>query len=754
MTRHKNNVILKLAKHYLDESIKSTDTTSIQSFRLKSIESYKRLLEPIDITDYLLIDSDNPLLPKSIFLHSYFILGTLYKLYIETLLSNDIINLRLHSSNRSSNAGSNGLLQSHLDIFRKSINCFLVILRVDFDNKDALQQLVSVFTHLCFLSQSDLNSCLKYLQECLFYTPSNSTIHYNLGLVYHKLNKLELSIIHYKLSLSLLSESVESTSESTTELFKLKLNVYNGIASIYRSLKQWPEALFYLLKAHSLSPTDPDINNQLGVVYTEMRRTDLADSSYCTALSNVYSCVISTDPRFLESEILLNYGHMHSYNGNNQTAIEFYNKSLHINPSFSLPFQNKLMNLCYVFNQLDDKFYISNQHKHINKLFINNKKDVSFAFPPSFWNTPKINIGIVSADLVDHPVSFFISTFLEKFDSSRFSVTCYSECIVDKSLFNPSLNFKFIKNLSSSVVANLVFSDNIHILFDLSGHTALNRLDVFALKPSPIQISYIGYPFTTGLLQMDYRITDSICDNVDISQPFYSEKLLFLDNCFLCYNPKLEILPTLSVQPFLQSRTLRIGCFNRLNKISDSLISLVNSILLKFPNIHFYFKTKALLNTLVKNNFISKFSKSVVSQITILPCTILHNSHLLEYNKLDLALDTFPYSGTTTSCESLLMGVPVLTLYDSKYFFHPQNVTSSILSNSDLKSYIFNDTPHLENILQDLLLKNDTFWSNLKSDTRSKFLSGKTCNQTLFIQNFTTLLSSLFQKHRLSTLSN
>lgn len=748
--------IINVAQHFISQSLESISFSSSQDCRLKAINTYIRLVECLEITDYLLIDT-NPDVPKDVYIESYFMLGTLYKTYVEAELQYDIESLRQNELHR--NRQVNGLTQSQYDTCRKAISCFVNILRVKFEDEAAIKQIVSIYTHMCFVSQSNLQQCLHFLQEALLYAPENETIHYNLGIVYQKSNKLDLSLIHYKLSLHL--SELFKPSGLTDELRKLTLNNYNGIASIYRSIKQWPEALHYLKKAEKVDDKDPDIQNQLGVVYTEMRRTDLAERAYQRALQNVNRCFISTDSTFLKAETYLNFGHMHSYNGGNEMAIESYNQALKICPNFPLPFQNKLMNLSYIFDQLTDKMYILNQHKHINKLY--KKGNGKYVFNTQFMmkTSSKINIGIISGDFTDHPVSFFISTFLKNFDKDIFNVTCYSECIIDSDLYSDNLKFTLIKNMTAEQAANLIYSDKIHILFDLAGHTAFNRLDVFALKPSPIQVSYIGYPYSTGLAEMDYRITDRFCDNIEVSQKFYTEKLKMLDNCFLCYDPTVikrdsngkpasfEI-PKLGSQPYIDcnKKIVRIGCFNRVNKITDSVIKEMNKIMVHSPNVHFVFKTKALINKVIQKHFINKFDKTVHDRITILDCTISHESHLLEYNKVDIALDTFPYSGTTTSCEALLMGVPVFTLWDKEWWFAPMNVTVSILKNSGLDFYVCDSTEEIIDKIHILQKKPIEFWKTVKEDTRKQFLCGKVCNKQLYMKNISNLLRELYSNYQ------
>lgn len=692
-----------------------------QNFRKQAIKKLDQFLSNIDIIEYLLIDGDMQI-TKDTFIDLHFNLGTLYKNYIEELAkNNESLDKRIIE-----------------EFFNKSLNCFRTVLRVDIEHENSITQIVSVYTKLCYFYKDDTNKCITYLREALFFATTDPIIHYNLGFIYSKLNHLEQAIVHFKLSIELSKDNAN-----------LQINNYNSIASLFKSIKQWPEALHYLLKGEKLDDKDPDIQNQLGLVYTEMRRTDLAEIAYNKAIDNYSRSFISTDKNTFLSDIYLNYGHMSAYNGDNIKAIEFYNKSLKTNPDSILPFQNKLMNLNYIFDELsDDRMYIYNQHNLVNKLY----KKGSKTFNSEFFNTNKINIGIISGDFVEHPVSYFLNTFLSSYPSDKFNMTCYSECIINTEQFKNNVQFKFIRNLSAEQVSDVIYNDNIHVLFDLAGHTAFNRLDVFAMKPAPIQISYIGYPYSTGLKEMDYRITDNYCDNREVSEKFYIEKLIYMNNCFLCYDAKnVDIMNGLSItkeQPKLKNKFITIGCYNRLNKITKNVIALFNKILCKFDNVRFVFKTKALLNNSIKQSFLENFDKTVIDRITIMKCTSTHNEHLLTYNDIDIAIDTFSYSGTTTSCESLVMGVPVITLYDSEYYFHAQNVTASILHNSDLSEYVANSKNKIIDIIEDLHQKDEDFWMQLKINIHNKFVNGKVCNKSLYINNLSEVIEDLFNKHK------
>lgn len=715
--------------------------------RVLACECFNRIVSSVDCKEYLLIDAQ-PFVTKDTLLNSAMNLGNYLKTIGEEFIQTKVSELHKNNATRENKIP---LELSDMDklIFDKALMTFINILQVDFENVDAIKQIVSIYTQLTYMNQENKEIALRHLNDALLFDPVNPIIHYNLGHMYQRINQLEKSIVHYKLSIQLNKLSDEQDTK------QLDINNFNGIASIYRSIKRWPESLHYLLKAHKIDTEDPDINNQLGVVYTELRNTNIAEKHYRLAIQHHKKTFVSTDPTFLLSEIYLNYGHMHSYNGDNMKSIECYNQSLKIVNNFVLPYQNKMMNLCYVFNELpeDDKLYITRQHKLINKLYVKNPNP--YIFDTNYYNTRKINVAIISGDFCNHPVSFFISTYLKNFDHTKFNVTCYSESIIDTTLFNKNLQFKLIKNMSQKVASELIYNDQIHILLDLAGNTSNNRLDVFAYKPAPIQISYIGYAFSTGLEEMDFRIVDNITDgDLSISQKFYTEKLIALPDAFMCYDyhgsdERQNKLPNITETPRLKNHgELIIGCFNRVNKITNTVIVEFNKILLAHNNVKMLFKTKSLINLKIREEFVKKFDKKVRNRLIIIPCTLTHNLHLDTYNQVDIAIDTWPYSGTTTSCEALMMGCGVLSLYDSKYQLHSQNVTCSILRNSDLDFYVCNNTQEIIDKIKILLDNPKDFWKTLKIDVRNKFLNGKFTNKNLYMKNIQKLFTDLYNKHK------
>jgi predicted O-linked N-acetylglucosamine transferase (SPINDLY family) len=537
----------------------------------------------------------------------------------------------------------------------------------------------------------------------------------------------------------------------------------NGIGSIYFTIQDRELALYFFNLAAEIDPKDPDINNQLGVIYTELRITDKAIEHYERGIENYKNAHISVDKDMLLASMHMNMGLAKCYECDFTGAIECYNMALKYKPRLSLAYQNKLLDVNYISHLIEDPMYIARLHKNINKIYpevIDNYKvgcpnyKVKELFLKNnkgelIKSGEKLNIGFVSGDFICHPVSYFIHSILKHLNYDLFNVHCYSSKVVKLDDMFPKCNWHVIRNKSEHEFKNLIQSHQIDILFDLSAHTGDNRLDTFVLKPAPIQISYCGYPNSSGIKSMDYRLTDKFCDN-NASQKYYQEKLIFLKNSFLAYTPSIGIenLPPLSEQPCIKNGYITFGCFNRFNKINKMVIGVWEEILKKAPTARFIIKTKEFLTPKIKKQFLDSFKdKSVLSRVEILNYSDTYTEHLPDYNKMDISLDTFPYSGTTTSCESLMMGVPVLTNFDNVRHYHSQNVTTSLMKNSNLDEYV--TVGQKEYIKKAVYYANNLEkLTNLKQEVRDKFVNGHVCNYTEFTENFEDTLLTLYKTHK------
>eukprot|EP00434_Breviolum_minutum_P026397 symbB.v1.2.023338.t1/scaffold2128.1/size88402/16 len=323
----------------------------------------------------------------------------------------------------------------------------------------------------------------------------------------------------------------------------------------------------------------------------------------------------------------------------------------------------------------------------------------AFSWDGPRGNSGPLRVGYISPDFYSHSVSYFIHSALKYHDPAFVAVTCYSDVAVedDKTRQFKELvpQWRSICGRGDDEVAKMIFDDGIDILVDLTGHTGNNRLGVFARKPAPVSITWIGYPHTTGLTRMDYRISDQFADPKD-APGLTTEKILYLPECFLCYTPP-ETAPAVVLKPAQESYgCITFGCFNNLAKVSSLTIRLWSKLLheagVGVPQSAG--KDAGGFCSAWNSGFSSRFDGLAAANGKP-PPHVQPGAQLVVLNPstrlfavcsmfpclggfIDVALDTAPYAGTTTTCEALYMGVPVVTLKGKG--IHAQNVGASLLS--------------------------------------------------------------------------
>jgi protein O-GlcNAc transferase len=307
----------------------------------------------------------------------------------------------------------------------------------------------------------------------------------------------------------------------------------------------------------------------------------------------------------------------------------------------------------------------------------------SSSIPPAVATRRPLRIGYLSADFFTHSVSYFIEAPLAFADPTRTHITCYSNVARrDKKtahLQTLAHAWRPVHELSAKQVAEMMRIDRIDILVELTGHTAGNRLDVLALKPAPIACTWIGYPNSTGLPTIDYRLTDAIVDPPSTRQQ-YSEELIRLDGPFLCYTPPSEA-PPVAPTPALSKGYVTFGSFNNLAKVNDAVLQAWCRILLAVPHSRMLIKCKPFASPTVCGKMWARFAELGVESdrvdlVSLLPTT---SEHLDSYSNVDISVDTFPYAGTTTTCEALYCGVPVVTYQRVQAPNHAHNVGATLL---------------------------------------------------------------------------
>ncbi|MDQ8201531.1 tetratricopeptide repeat protein [Pelagicoccus sp. SDUM812003] len=300
----------------------------------------------------------------------------------------------------------------------------------------------------------------------------------------------------------------------------------------------------------------------------------------------------------------------------------------------------------------------------------------------------KLRLGFVSADFRRHSVAFFLLPLFQRLDRGRFEVICYS-CVSEPDQTTAQFRdladaWRDISQGSADELTKLAREDAISILIDLSGFTAGNRLVAFARRAAPVQASWLGYAHATGLSAMDARLVDRDTDPCEGATA--SEETAYLEGCFLCYQPPAE-LPDSGSPPLLVSKSATFGCFNNFAKLGEASIALFARVLKAAPGSSLLLKSFYHDDAATGEHLLRRFEQHGVEaeRVSLLPPQPTLVEHLELYRRVDVALDPTPYNGTTTTCEALAMGVPVVSLTGRR---HAARVGRSLLRAAGVPQWI------------------------------------------------------------------
>ena len=302
-------------------------------------------------------------------------------------------------------------------------------------------------------------------------------------------------------------------------------------------------------------------------------------------------------------------------------------------------------------------------------------------FPPRFKHRPathaqraKLRVGYLSADLRQHSVTAFIGAVLKHHDPAQFEIFAYSTSAtsdaVSATIKGQVFAWRDVVHKTIAETAQLIYEDQLDILVELSGHTQGNRLEVCALKPAPIQATYLGYPSTTGLKTIDYRLTDAWADPVGLTDAYHCEKLMRIPDCGWCYEPVLQEAQSFAdAPPVERNGYITFGSFNNIAKFNPPLCDLWVKILQGVPDACLRLKAKSFFDPEVLLEWETRFTSAGIAKerLLFMPHKPQIKDHLAVYNEVDIALDSYPYHGTTTTCEALAAGVPVVSLAGSSH---------------------------------------------------------------------------------------
>lgn len=282
--------------------------------------------------------------------------------------------------------------------------------------------------------------------------------------------------------------------------------------------------------------------------------------------------------------------------------------------------------------------------------------------PPVRRDQPRLRVGLVSEDFRFHPVAQFLLPWLEHRDRARFEVVCYSSTpqadALTQRVRGLADRWMDVVGWHDKRLAEAIAADAVDILLDLGGHTGVVRLGAFAARPAPVQLSWVGYLNTSGLSRLHYRVTDARCDPPALSQPLHTERLLYLPHSQWCFRPLLEVAPAAQA-PCERQDHITFGSFNNGIKLDDPMLARWGGLLRAVPGSRLL--VAGVGSTRKRESMVAAMAAAGVAadRIEFAPRTDLQAYYRL-MDRVDIALDSEPYGGGTTTFDALWMGVPVL----------------------------------------------------------------------------------------------
>jgi Flp pilus assembly protein TadD len=354
-----------------------------------------------------------------------------------------------------------------------------------------------------------------------------------------------------------------------------------------------------------------------------------------------------------------------------------------------------------------------------------------------------LRIGFVSNDLGGHSVVRFLEPILDHLDRAKFTIVCYAtatnEDATTRRLKSKPITWRRVSAKNLEQLVQCVRGDAIDILFDLGGHTASHRLPLFHARAAPVQATYLAYPNTTGVAGIDFRIVDSRTDPVG-SESLCTERLIRLDPCFVCYRADAD-RPAPRARAAGASPTF--GSFNRLLKINEPLLRLWGRVLEASPASTLVLKSWDLASPQVIDDLRARWRAigQDADRLRVLHAAPSTREHLALYHEIDVALDTFPYCGTTTTCEALSMGVPVVTRAGD---VHASRVGASLLAAAGLPELVAASDDEYVRIAADLSRDRDRL-ARWRAELPARFAASPACDEPGFARAFERVLGEMWR---------
>lgn len=586
------------------------------------------------------------------------------------------------------------------------------ILRADPNEPRALQ-LLGAIAHQ--MGKNDI--AVDLFTKALAIKPDYVDACYNLGIALRELGELDKAADSYRKALSIKPDLAEA---------------HSSLGVTLQDLGQMDEAVASFRKAVAIKPDFAEAHSNLGIALQKLWKLDEAVACFHQSLK--------IKPDYAEAHN--NLGKALTEQGRLDEAFASYRKALDIKPDYAKAHSNLLLSLNY------HPDYGPSEKLEEARRF----GDVAASRSSAVSNHPNIRdpnrrlkVGFVSGDFRIHSVSHFLRGILPLINAGEFELYAYSthhkEDDVTLQLRKCFAEWRKVVGDSVDKLIETIVADEIDILIDLSGHSAGNRLPVFARKPAPVQVTWLGYSGATGLHAIDYIL----CDRWVIppgEEEYYTETPWRLPDGYLCFSAPGAGVQS-DVAPNESNFHITFGSFNNISKISDPTVACWAKILRAVPDSRLLLKAKQLEDETVRQGIWDRFAGfGVARERVILKGRIpTPAEHLALYNHVDIALDPFPYCGTTTTAEALWMGVPVVTLRGRGFV---SRVGESILNNIGKSAWVTGSPDdYVETAVN--LAANQSELNSLRRGLRETVLTSPLCDAPRFARHLEDALRGMWR---------
>lgn len=586
-------------------------------------------------------------------------------------------------------------------------------LAIDHEYPEALNNLGITLKDQGRLAEAEI-----LLRRAVAASPAMSAAYSNLGATLSETGNLQEAEYHLR---------------HATQLNPRFAEAHNNLGNLLQAQGRLIEAEVSIRRSLEIMPTFALAHSNLGKVLQDQGRLIEAEASTRRA--------IDIKPDFAEAHS--NLGNILQGQGRLQESAANLMHALRLNPNFTAAHSNLVFSLAY-----DVKV---SPARCLDEALRFSRKAEEKARAYSGWDyvrTPRrLRVGLVSGDLYNHPVGYFLESLLKNVDSTRLELVAYSTHSKEDALtsrIRPYFDaWRPLAAINDEAAARLIHSDGIHILLDLSGHTAHNRLPVFAWKPAPVQASWLGYFATTGLAAIDYLLADEVSVPMAHATHF-TEKIWYLPDTRLCFTPPDIDLPV-APPPALSSGHITFGCFQTLAKLSDEVLDVWALILAARPHARLRWQARQLGDTALATRMIERLARHGIAPNRVeLHGGECREAYLASHAEVDLILDTFPYPGGTTTCEAMWMGVPTLTLAGDRMI---SRQGASLLSAAGLANWVASSVA--DYVARALCFADDlSTLSALRGKMRSQVLASPVCDAARFARRFEEAMWDMWRRRQ------